>query len=145
MRYYLDVEMNGFGGPLISMALVPEDEGLPAFYEALDCPDPTPWVAEHVIPVLGIAPISRAEFAGKLERYLHDVEWPVLVADWPEDIARAAEAMIVAPGRRIAVRQVRFELCDPPAFDAAVASAVPHNAYHDAVALRRHMLDRGCD
>ena len=59
MRYFLDTEFNGFGGALISLALVPEAEGAPPFYAALDCPEPTEWVAAHVLPVLGIAPVSR--------------------------------------------------------------------------------------
>jgi len=31
MRYFLDVEYNGFGGDLISLALVPEEEGAAPF------------------------------------------------------------------------------------------------------------------
>src|SRR5580658_4026740 len=37
MRYFLDAEYNGFGRPLISLALVPEDQESPSFYEALPC------------------------------------------------------------------------------------------------------------
>ena len=55
MRYFLDVEFNGFCGELISIALVPELDGAAPFYEALDCAKPTPWVAEHVLPVLRTA------------------------------------------------------------------------------------------
>ena len=51
MRYFLDVEFNGFGGPLISLALVPEDPDAAPFYEALPCPKPDVWVAAHVLPV----------------------------------------------------------------------------------------------
>ena len=141
MRYFLDTEFNGFGGALIAMALVPEDRDAPCFYEALACDDPTPWVAEHVLPLLGIAPITAGEFSYKLQEYLGNDPWPVLVADWPEDIAHAARAMIVAPGRRVTLDRVGFELCDAFGFDSAL-SAVPHNAYHDAVALRDFLLRR---
>jgi len=33
MRYFIDAEFNGFGGQLISLALVPEDEEAVPFYE----------------------------------------------------------------------------------------------------------------
>jgi hypothetical protein len=41
MRYFLDVEVNGSCGPLISLALVPEAVNLAPFCEAIDCADPT--------------------------------------------------------------------------------------------------------
>lgn len=141
MRYFLDTEFNGFGGALIAMALVPEDAEVAPFYEALECPDPTPWVAEHVLPVLEATPISLEDLSGRLEDYLGDDPWPVLIADWPEDIAHAARAMIAAPGRRIALDRVGFELCDAFGLDSAV-SEVPHNALHDARALRAFLLRR---
>ncbi|UZK65211.1 hypothetical protein [Sphingomonas sp. M1-B02] len=141
MRYFLDTEFNGFGGALIALALVPEEPDAPHFYEALECPDPTPWVAEHVLPVLAVEPIEAAELSRRLEAYLGDDPWPVLIADWPEDIVHAARAMISAPGRRIGLDRVGFELCDAFGYDSS-ASAVPHNAYHDAVALRAFLLRR---
>lgn len=141
MRYFLDTEFNGFGGALISLALVPEDPKAAPFYEALICDEPTPWVTEHVLPVLAATPIDAREFSNRLQEYLGDDPWPVLIADWPEDIAHAARAMIVAPGRRVTLDRVGFELCDAFGFDSAM-SAVPHNAYHDAVALRDFLLRR---
>jgi hypothetical protein len=65
MRYFVDVEFNGFGGPLISLTLAPEDPSAAAFYEAVHCEEPEPWVAEHVMPVLRIQPISRSELRPK--------------------------------------------------------------------------------
>src|SRR4051812_1974108 len=97
MRYFLDTEFNGFGGALISMALVPEDPDRASFYEALICEDPIPWVVEHVLPVLAATPIDARNFSARLQEYLSNDPWPVLIADWPEDIAHAARAMIVAP------------------------------------------------
>jgi hypothetical protein len=141
MRYFLDTEFNGFGGALIAMALVPEDLDAAPFYEAIECPDPAPWVAAHVLPVLGATPITTEELSRRLEDYLRDDPSPVLIADWPEDIAHAARAMIVAPGRRIALDRVGFELCDAFGFDSAL-SEVPHNALHDAMALRAFLLKR---
>jgi hypothetical protein len=141
VRYFLDTEFNGFGGALISLALVPEDRDAAPFYEALPCEDPVAWVREHVLPVRDVAPISRSELSRRLHAYLKADPHPLLVADWPEDIAHAARAMITAPGHRIAIDRIGFELCDTTGLDSG-NSAVPHNALHDAVALRDFILAR---
>lgn len=143
MRYYLDAEFNGFGGQLIALALAPEDGG-PPFYAALDCRKPTPWVTAHVLPVLNITPVDRETLGRSLAAYLADDPDPVVIADWPEDIAHAAMALIARPGYRHPIARITFELCDVPGFDAAAASAVPHNALEDAIALRDFMLRHGC-
>ena len=142
MRYFLDVEFNGFCGEMISLALVPKVEGAAPFYEALVCEKPTPWVAEHVLPVLHVTPISRTDMARRFGQYLGNDPDPVLIADWPEDIAHAAMLMVIAPGRRVALDRIRFEMFDPIGFDSAAMSAVPHNAYHDALALRNYAVAR---
>jgi hypothetical protein len=140
MRYFLDTEFNGFGGELIAIALVPEDEAMPPFYEAIACAAPTAWVSENVLPVLDTTPLSRAEVADRFADYLLDDADPVLVADWPEDIAHAARLLVTGPGRMKPVRSIRFELVDPATMGTEVASAVRHCAYHDAVALRATVL-----
>jgi hypothetical protein len=140
MRYFLDAEFNGFGGQLISLALVPEDEKAAPFYEALPCAAPAPWVAEHVIPALQTRPISRPEMTAKLAAYLRDDEAPVVTGDWPEDIAHLALLMVTAPGARIPSERLVFELLDLPLFDSETLSKVPHNACHDAAALRDYVL-----
>jgi hypothetical protein len=142
MRYFLDTEFNGFCGDLIALALVPEDEGLPPFYAALACPKPTPWVAEHILPVLNVEPVSRDALGRGLAAYLGDDPEPLLFADWPEDIAHAAMMLVAGPGRRYPIDRIRFELCDAFGFDGAALSAVPHNALHDATALRAFILQR---
>ncbi len=140
MRYFLDAEFNGFGGDLISLALVPEDAGVPPFYEAIECPEPTPWVADHVLPVLKTKLITRAELADRFAEYLGDDEDPLLVADWPEDIAHAARLLITGPGRMKPVRSICFQLVDPVIVGVAGTNEDPHNAYHDAMALREAVL-----
>lgn len=140
MRYFLDTEFNGFCGELISLALVPEDEAAPPFYEAITCAAPTAWVSENVLPVLDTVPLSRTEVADRFADYLLDDADPVLVADWPEDIAHAARLLVTGPGRMKPVRSIRFALVDPSVMGTEVASAVRHSAYHDAVALRATVL-----
>jgi len=142
LRYYLDAEFNGFGGALISIALVPESEGATPFYGAVECAEPTPWVAAHVMPKLDIAPISYAELQWTFADYLAADPDPVLVADWPEDIVHAARLLVTDDGRRLIISAVRFELAEVVNFSTAELSHVPHNAYHDAVALRTFCMAR---
>lgn len=140
MRYFLDVEFNGFGGRLISMALVPEDRDAPPFYEALPCTEPEPWVARHVLPVLRTQPISRPEMITKMAEYLRSDPEPLVTADWPEDIAHVALLMTTGPGFRMPSPRFMFELLDLPLFDSELLSDLPHNACHDASALRKYVL-----
>jgi hypothetical protein len=145
MRYFLDTEFNGFGGDLISLALAPEDRDAAAFYEALPCQQPEPWVIDHVQPNLHIQPISRPEMTRKLAQYLCRDKEPVVVADWPEDIAHLTLLMVVGPGRRLALPDMRFELLDLPLFNSGALSALPHNALSDAIALRNYVLGRDAE
>jgi hypothetical protein len=140
VRYFIDAEFNGFGGDLISLALVPDDDRHPPFYAAVFCANPTEWVAVHILPVLDTRPLSRAEVVKRLSDYLIDDEDPLLVADWPEDIAHAARLLIKGPGQMIPVRSLRFELVDPEIVGPVPESEVPHNALSDARALRAAVL-----
>lgn len=142
MRYFLDTEFNGFGGELISLALVPEhdDQDL---YISLPLPDMIhPWVERHVIPYLRHVPVgldhemSRAEAAMYVAHYLAGDDDPVIVADWPEDISHFCMLLLTGPGDIAPVGSMRFELLRTPGFSTARNSAVPHNALHDARALR---------
>ncbi|MCW6511763.1 hypothetical protein [Lichenifustis flavocetrariae] len=140
VRYFLDAEFNGFGGQLISIALVPQDPHSAVFYEALPCAAPEPWVAAHVLPVLRTTPTSRPAMIAKLAAYLSSDPEPVVVADWPEDIAHLALLMVTGPGYRLASPRLMFELLDLPLFNSEALSEVPHNARHDAAALRTYVL-----
>jgi hypothetical protein len=82
---FLDAEFNGFGGALISIGLVCEDGQ--EWYEVAEIPaEPHPFVAQHVLPVLGKEPIGRGCFAQSLAEFLASVPEPVIIADWPDDI-----------------------------------------------------------
>jgi hypothetical protein len=140
VRYFVDCEFTGFDGPLISIALVPERETRPDFYAVLPCHRPRRWVADHVMPVLGATAQARADVVAALTAYLVGDPDPLLVADWPEDIAHAAS--LLAYQGRCLVPHARFALLNLPGFDTASASALPHNAIADAHALRREVLAR---
>jgi hypothetical protein len=139
VRYFLDVEFNGFGGQVISLALAPEDPGAPEFYEVLGCADPVPWVAAHVMPVLGRAAISRGQMVKLLAAYLQEEAHPVVMSDWPEDIAQLASLMLTGPGSRMPSPRITMELLDLPLFDSEGLSATPHNALSDARAFRDYL------
>ena len=140
MRYFIDAEFNGFGGQLISLALVPEDEEAVPFYEVLACANPNSWVTDHVVPVLQKQPISRPELISKLATYLRGDSKPMMTADWPEDVAHLALLMLTGPGWRMPSPRLIIELLDLPLFDSATLSGVPHNACYDAIALRTYVL-----
>ncbi len=139
MRYFLDVEFNGFGGDLISLALVPEDHAAAPFYEVLPCATPVPWVAGHVMKVLQREPIERAEFVKKLGAYIEQDNYPIIIADWPEDVAQLMLMMMTGPGWRMPSDRISIELRDLPLFNSEAASKVPHNAMYDAMALRDYL------
>lgn len=145
MRYFLDAEFNGFGGQLISLALVPGDAGATPFYEVLSCHEPVRWVVEHVLPVLQRAAVPRDEVIRRLAAYLRDDPEPVVIASWPEDIANLALLMITGPGWRMPSPRLVFELLDLPLFDSESLSEVPHNARSDAMALRDYVFAQGLD
>ena len=144
MRYFLDTEFNGFGGALLSLALVPEDGQ--EFYVTLECDDPVfPWVERNVVPYLDNVPVglvsprmSRREAAEALAVYLASDPEPELVADWPEDVTQFCSLLMIGPGLMVPVPPMTFRLLPLQGFSPAANSAVPHNALHDARSLRDH-------
>ena len=146
LRYFLDTEYNGVGGALISLALVPDDGD--DLYLTLRTDEPiAEWVEQHVVPYLDTVPerltcprLSRADAADALERYLRHDEEPLIVADWPEDVAQFCNLLITAPGDMVELRNLTFRLTPMSNFSTAANSKVPHNALHDARAFRDHVL-----
>ena len=147
MRYFLDCEYNGFGGALLSLALVPEDGG-EELYLVLECYDRIePWVERNVQPYLDHVPdglklpvMGREAAARAIAMYLGHDEAIEIIADWPSDIALFCDLLSIAPGRIVAVPELRFRMVRLGSFSPAENSAVPHNALHDARALRDHLL-----
>jgi len=136
-KLFLDCEFNGFGGKLMSMALVPAGHE-PEFYCEIEMTDQLdPWVAANVVPHLTQAPVTYSEFQQRLCQYLINMENILIIADWPDDIRYFCEALITGPGERINIPSViKFEL------DLSIdyVSAVPHNALHDARGIRDYFI-----
>jgi hypothetical protein len=116
------------------MALVPENNTIPEFYVELEIKDQLePWVAENVVPHLFLNPCTHNKFQQTLAQYLNWVGDCTIVADWPDDIRYFCESLITGPGQRIALKNnIKFELD----FSIEYESVVPHNALHDARAIR---------
>ena len=149
MRYFLDSEFNGFGGALISLALVPE-EGDQDYYVVVPLAEPAhPWVARHVMPYLKSVPdtlyteLDRVAAGHDVAAYLRADDDPEIVADWPEDIAIFCRLLQPTDGQLVDVSTLRFRFLRTPGFSSARNSRVPHNALHDARALRDFALANG--
>lgn len=144
MRYYLDTEFNGFGGALLSLALVPDDGE--EFYVTIEHGETLhAWVERHVVPFLDMVPVSLKAprqslhvAATLVSSYLAMDPEPEIVADWPEDIAQFCTLLMTGPGKMVPVPPIRFRLFPLQGFSTAANSAVPHNALHDARSLRDH-------
>ena len=84
--------------------------------------------------------LPRRDAAHALERYLGHDEQPLIVADWPEDVAQFCNLLITGPGDMVELRNLTFQVTPMSNFSTAANSKVPHNALHDARALRDHVL-----
>jgi len=148
MRFFLDTEFNGFGGELMSIALVPE-YGTREYYAVLPPPEHMhPWVERHVVPYLDSVPtglkterLPAGVIAREIARFLADEEERVIVADWPDDIAYFCRLLMTGPGEMVTIGSLAFTLVDLAGFSTARNSKVPHNALHDARALRDFVLE----
>ncbi len=104
------------------------------------------WVERNVVPFLDMVPEalrnphqSRAAAAEALTFFLVGDPDPLIIADWPEDIAHFASLLVTGPGLMVPLPNLRFQLVALTGFSTAANSAVPHNALHDARALRDHL------
>jgi len=134
---FLDCEFNGFGGELVSMALVADDGR--EWYAVL--PEPRvwdAWVFENVLPVISaekptIYCNSRAEFRVSLANFLSQFHRPNIVADWYTDLVHFYSSF----GGKDHSESLNFPCTSQLASDMEdIVSAVPHNALADARAIR---------
>ncbi len=144
MLYFLDCEFNGFGGELISLALVAEagrELYLARSPDELAALRIEQWVEMHVMPNLdlpGATPeiMPARKFATRLRQFLQGDMAPAIIADWPEDIAHLMGCLIVSPGQMIVIPNMTLALIHSPPWPEDLKGAVPHNALWDARALR---------
>ena len=126
---YLDTEFNGFGGKLISLALV-SDQGS-EFYTVLDLPSKVhPWVAEHVVPFLMLDPEPDHLSRFRLKHFLEKHAGEPIIADWPEDFVHLLNCMCEPNGVSFQI-EMDMTLVN----SGELKPEVPHNALSDARAL----------
>ena len=135
MNIFIDCEFNGFGGDLISMALVSADGA--EFYEVLNLEKDkcvNSWVAKNVVPYLNKQPITKCLFQTSLWAFINQWKEIHIIADWPEDIKYFCDSLITAPGMAINT---------PPKLTMEVnrslntnTSGLLHNALEDAKAIK---------
>jgi hypothetical protein len=135
MNIYIDCEFNGFGGQLISMALVAEDGN--EFYEVLECYNPVPWVAENVMPFLNRDSVSSTMFKKRLAHFLNQYDELHIIADWPDDIRHFCQALITGPGTMLSTpSRITMEINRK----INSISRIPHNALEDARANAEYIM-----
>lgn len=143
MYYFLDTEFNGFGGDLISLALVRQDGK--SLYVAVECANPVEWVAQNVIPHIdsGVSAdwVLPNEIPHKIAQFLNGDPIPTIITDWPDDIRYFCQAVITGPGEMAAIPQLQFQMYRVNAYPTTLPGAVQHNALWDALALR-HLFSK---
>jgi hypothetical protein len=152
MRYFLDTEFNGFGGELISMALIRED-GASRYFVLSEDEDRAmhaePWVAENVIPIIHDCPVQPTElprdmWGHEIAHFLRGDTEIIVTSDWPDDIRYFCQAIITGPGEMVNLPGISFQMFRVDAYPTAVEGAVQHNAWWDAMALRALFLKGRC-
>ncbi len=147
MRYFLDTEFDGHGGPLLSVALVRED-GL-SLHVRTTARATDPWVIANVEPhmdrhdadVIGYS-VEPDRVGISLRSFLDPDQCPVIVADSPVDIGRFCAALSTGEDGGWASADyplMTFEVHNVDCYPTTLPGAVQHNAWWDAMALR-HLL-----
>ncbi len=145
MRYFIDCEFDGFRGPLISMALVREDGR--SLYFVVDGPAARDaWVIEHVLPIITDCPEAPFSWAPTgaafgVKQFLAGDEDVHIIADWPDDLRHFCDLIVYAPGEMADIPRFTMELKRVDAWPNDIEGAVQHNAWWDAVALQRKVLE----
>lgn len=170
MRYFLDCEFDGFGGPLLSLALIREDnEAIYIIYQDQLDKVKDPWVKENVLPIImnipspipGMAYWTNHETGAHIiAQLLHGDPDPVIITDWPDDVAYFCKAIMTGPGMMVNIPGLKFEVRrvdawpsklteryeqrlkkTPAEMGIGLQRPVQHNSYWDAQALRVLVMD----
>lgn len=130
----------------MSLALVREDG--PSLYLVYEPGGPfDPWVEQNVSPLLRCVPadvevraVDQIGGARAIAAFLYGDPDPEIVADWPDDVQLFCAAIIYGPGRTAPLDRLRFEIRRVQSYPTDLPGAVEHNAWWDAMALRRRLM-----
>lgn len=146
--YYVDCEFDGHDGPLLSIALV-EQAGCSIHIETTAIAT-DPWVIANVVPLMGkndatTHPLVQPNQVGaQLRDFIGNDPLPVIIADSPVDISRFCQALMTSPTGGYEPNtweQMLFEVHDVNCYPTTLDGAVQHNAWWDAMALRRKLTE----
>lgn len=152
MRYFLDTEFDGKGGPLISLALIREDGA--SLYCVTEHEPQDPWVRENVAPVVLSAPATAIlcpfnSLGALIADFIRSDPGPEIVADWPDDIQYLCRELTAKSlywtdpeGELQGISPLRFWVGNVDAYPTTLPGAVQHNAWWDAMALRHFVQSR---
>lgn len=148
MKYWIDTEFDGFGGTLLSLAIVAEDNRYlylvyPGYEHENDYEEP--WVVQNVLPIMYSVPEGYEaititdwdEGAKLILEFFRNDSSPTIISDWPDDIKYFCQAIMVGPGRMVSLDNLTFKMFRVDAYPTALEGAVQHNALWDALALQQ--------
>lgn len=138
-RLYLDTEFNGFGGELISMALVSPTKVYSWYGIRSEATITDPWVKQNVIPKLHIygagAVMTDREFRESLHNFLRHFDDPEIICDWCADGMLFCQWLHGQSYDSSLDYACRITILKTP--PGVPAPEEPHNALADAEALMR--------
>jgi len=147
-RFYIDCEFDGHAGPLLSFAIVAED-GRGMHYRVRDVQPVDPWVIENVMPLMATHEASEGHvgvlnsLGWALRKFIGASESPIIIADSPVDIGRFCAAISTGDDGGWASTdypKMTFEVHNVDCYPTDLPGAVQHNAWWDAMALRRKLM-----
>jgi hypothetical protein len=137
MNFYLDCEFNGFGGELISMALVADNGD--EWYQVLECKKPVKFVKDNIIPHLNKKSVTYSRFQDSLKAFLKPYFSVHIYANWPEDLIHFLKSTITGQGKCMDIPNLTFEMVD--GMTGSGESEFRHNALVDARYFKKkHIL-----
>ena len=106
-----------------------------------------PWVERNVMPKLGLLPpeiqtlkVGQADGARAIGDFLKGDSNPDIIADWPDDIRLFCAALMLGPGTTVLLERLKCEILRVEPYPTDLEGAVEHNAWWDAMALRRRLM-----
>jgi hypothetical protein len=143
LRFYIDCEFDGHNGPLLSMAIVRDDDYSIHVRIAQEAKDP--WVRKNVMPLMYMHKATQSgivyknDLGGVIRAFVGDCQRPIIIADSPVDIARFCQALSTGSDGGWASADypyMQFEVHNVDCYPTGLPNAVQHNAWWDAMALR---------
>lgn len=144
MKYYIDAEFNGFGGQLLSFAIVREDNEFRHFVFGIRDSEVEPWVRDNVMPHRFAAPLthpngSTTYAAGRdLAAFIRPDDDAHIHFDWPEDAIHFLSLITIGGGNMFATGNfaLHFEKVDMDKL--TLPGAIRHNPYWDSMLLKHY-------